>query len=177
MAYFSTEETKDKLLLLYFLNESGLSLSREQFLHVLTRQGWMEYFPFAHAIHGLIENGFLSLRSRPVGECLLLTQAGKDAINSFVGRLPASMRRRIDDYLKENRPSLMAYTQHIASYRKISDHSYMVDLRIVDGDQLLLSLSIDAPSAEQARSFCDHWPDRAQDVYTHIFNDLSQQQK
>jgi hypothetical protein len=172
MGFFSNDELRDKLIVLYVISETGLLLTEEQLLHILVRQGWMEYFPFAHALGGLRESGFVAMESRPIGSCLTLTSSGQEAIDVFANRIPASIRKQIDEFIAEQKPRIAMHTQHQASYRKIKPDAFLVELSIADDENTLMDLSLDVPSAEMARSFCARWPERAQRIYAQLITEL-----
>lgn len=175
MAYFSVEETRDKLVILYFLEASKLSLNEEQLIHIFAKQHWMDYFSFAAALSALKESELVQTEHHAIGVCLCLSEEGKRTIYGFSGRIPLSIRRKIDEYLEKKRPRLQQWSQNHASYKKQSDDAYIVDLTIHERDRVLLQLQINTPTAEIARSYCDKWPRCAEDIYASIINGLGEE--
>lgn len=174
MAYFSTFETRDKLILLYFLQASGLKLSETDLLHVVLDNGWMNYFDFARVCTELIEGGMLELEKRPQGNLLALGPNGKEVLDHFAERLPLSLRRKIQDYADRHRIAIRRAAQHMASYEKHSENDYRVRLAIMDKEDALLSMEVLAPTEEMAKTFVNRWEDRGQEVFTQVIRILGE---
>lgn len=172
MAYFSTFETRDKLILLYFLQSSGLKLSEVDLLHVALENEWMNYFDFSRVLAELKEGEMITVKRRPQGELLVLSDKGKEILSHFAERLPLSLRRSIDAYADSHRVQINRASQHIASYYKRGKRDYLVNMEIADQQELLMSLSISVPTEEMAKTFAHRWEERAQDVFAQILHCL-----
>ena len=103
MPYFSHGETKNKLIILYILARAGSLLTREQLYRTAILNSEMEYFAFEQAVSELEEDGMLAEVRRAFGECLGLTDAGREALALFEKSVPADERKKLDSYLDENR--------------------------------------------------------------------------
>lgn len=174
MAYFSTFETRDKLILLYFLQVSGLKLSETDLLHVVLDNGWMNYFDFARVCTELVEGGMLAVEKRPQGNLYSLGPQGKEVLDHFAERLPLSLRRKIQDYADRHRVAIHRAAQHLASYEKRSDNDYRVRLAIMDREDVLLSMDVLAPTEEMAKTFVNRWEERGQEVFTQVIRILGE---
>ena len=172
MAYFSTFETRDKLILLYFLQSSGLKLSEMDLLHVALENEWMNYFDFSRIVAELKEGEMITVERRPQGDFLTLAPKGKEILNHFAERLPLSLRHSIDTYAQGHRVQINRASQHVASYYKRGDNDYLVSMEIADQKEPLMSLSISVPTEEMAKTFVNRWEERADDVFAQVLRSL-----
>ena len=92
MAFFSDGFTKSKLMVLYFLNELSVDLTKEQIATFSAAYELIPYFELQSAIYELEEEGFLAAVPRPYGQAYCLTPKGKETLGMFVERLPQSVR-------------------------------------------------------------------------------------
>ncbi len=172
MAYFSTDLTKSKLVLLYFLQTSGFVLHEESLLRIMLDNGWADYFGYAQSIAELLEGNLLA--KDDASGAIGLTEAGRDALAAFEARLPQSSREAIDAFCERNRRRLRRDAQHEASYERVADDEYVATLRILEGDRAVLSLALSLVSREAAQSVCARWATAAEEVYGDILGRLSQ---
>lgn len=174
MAYFSTFETRDKLILLYFLQVSGLKITETDLLHIALDNGWMNYFDFARVTAELKDAGMMTTEKRPQGDLLVITPQGHEILDHFAERLPLSLRRNIEDYANGHKVDINRASQHIASYQKRDDRDYLVSLCIMDKEDALLSLEIALPTEEMAKTFVNRWEERSQDVFSELLRLLGE---
>ena len=87
MAFFSDGFTKSKLMVLYFLNELSVDLTKEQIATFSAAYELIPYFELQSAIYELEEEGFLAAVPRPYGQAYCLTPKGKETLGMFVERL------------------------------------------------------------------------------------------
>ena len=95
MAFFSEGYTKSKLMVLYFLNELSVDLTKEQIATFSAAYELIPYFELQSAIYELEEEGFLAAVPRPYGQAYCLTPKGKETLGMFVERLPQSVLKKV----------------------------------------------------------------------------------
>lgn len=118
MAFFSDGFTKSKLMVLYFLNELSVDLTKEQIATFSAAYELIPYFELQSAIYELEEEGFLAAVPRPYGQAYCLTPKGKETLGMFVERLPQSVRDDLTDYADACREKLRRETQFSAASEK-----------------------------------------------------------
>lgn len=172
MGYFSSESTRDKLLLLYFLNSTGFELTREHISRIALENGWLDYFSLQLAFGELCEQGLINCASKNHGLCVSIAPNGVKALDEFSARLPKSLRNDIDQYTEKNSQTMRNSEQHISVITNVGDGTYMVRLKIIEGERVIFDLELPATNHETALTLCSRWEDRAQDVYSSTFSTL-----
>ena len=118
MAFFSDGFTKSKLMVLYFLKELSVNLTKEQIATFSAAYELIPYFELQSAIYELEEEGFLAAVPRPYGQAYCLTPKGEETLDMFVERLPQSVRDDLTNYADACRDKLRRETQFSASSEK-----------------------------------------------------------
>ena len=57
-----------------------------------------------------------------------------------------------------------------ADYTIASNDSFIVDLKAVESESLLMELKLTVPSKEQATSICSKWKKNPSEIYNNIIN-------
>ncbi|MDO5015627.1 MAG: DUF4364 family protein [Eubacteriales bacterium] len=167
-----------KLILLAILKElPGLSPAELQSLAQDTL--FFDYFTIAEALSTLSEQKLVSIleaknelrrdASGRVRQSCYLTAAGEAVLDQLSGQISLPVRKQIKALSKESK----AASEVNAFYQMNGHGSYDTYLEIKDQGQTLLSIHIDLPEEARARKFCDHWPNRAADIYRFLLADLS----
>ena len=136
----------------------------------------MEYFAFEEALGELIEDGLLTEVPRAFGDCLGVTDLGREALTMFEKSIPQDERRKLDDYLEKHRGDFLRETQ-ISSRIEKTDSGVMLHLFITEADRVILSVSLAAANEEQAIAMRSRWENAGEPVYNYIWDILSKEQK
>lgn len=172
MSYFSDYDTKNKLLILYFIKSSGIEIGEEDLLSIIMEKKWMDYFEFALSISEMKDSGFIKKEKKLAGERLILCPNGEEVLEGFYKRIPKSLRDSVDQYNDENRARLQRRGENRAQYHKAEDGSYVAEFAIIDKDIELLSVSINLPNIEMAKSFVSKWEEKAGNIYSYMISEL-----
>ena len=178
MAFFSEGYTKSKLMVLFFLNELSVDLTKEQIATFSAAYELIPYFELQSAIYELEEEGFLAAVPRPYGQAYCLTPKGKETLGMFVERLPQSVRDDLTDYANACREKLRRETQFSSASEKAGmGGAYRTTLRAMELNGELLQISILLPDAASATYAAAVWPERAQAIYSAILSELMKKEE
>lgn len=176
MPYFTHGETKNKLILLYIAARADAIPTRAQLYRTAILNSEMEYFAFEEALGELLEDGLLTEVPKAFGDCLGVTDLGREALAMFEKSIPQDERRKLDDYLENHRGDFLRETQ-ISSRIEKSDSGVMLHLFITEADRVILSVSLAAANEEQAMAMRSRWEEAGEPVYNYIWDILSKEQK
>ncbi|MDL2257986.1 DUF4364 family protein [Eubacteriales bacterium OttesenSCG-928-K08] len=172
MAYFSTGEARNKLMILLFIKEADCELTRNQLFRVFAEQNWMDYFEFQAAITALEEDTYVAAIPCAYGQGYRVTSSGESMLEMFIEELPTSLRESMRKYARDNKELLRAQTQFFARQTELPDGGYLAMLRLMDKNATILELNLQLPTAQIAQAACDAWPDKAQAIYQELINKL-----
>ena len=149
MPYFTHGETKNKLILLYIASHAEAIPTRAQLYRTAILNSEMEYFAYEEALGELLEDGLLAEVPKAFGECLGVTDLGREALSMFEKSIPQDERRKLDAYLAAHRNAFVYETQ-ISSRIERNNGDVFLHLYITEADRVILSLTLAAASEEQA---------------------------
>ncbi len=172
MPYFTHGDTKYKLIVLYIAEHAGTLLNADQLYRTAILNSAMDYFAFWSAVHELEEDGMLAQVRKPFGDCYGITDAGRDALSMFEKSVPENERRKLDEYLADNRTAFVRETELSSRIEKHPDGAATLHLQVSERDRAIFTVSFDTASEEQAIEMRSRWDDAGEAIYNFVFDAL-----
>lgn len=172
MAYFSHGDTRQKLMLLYFLDQVDFELTRNQFFRIFAERDWMDYFDFQSRLTELEEDALVAAIPCAFGQGYRITPQGAQTLKMFEEELPHSLREKLSACAKENRDCLRSEAQFSARQTELPDGGFLAVLRLMDKRSHILDISLQLPNAQLAQAACDAWPEQAESIYQTLLHKL-----
>ena len=176
MPYFTHGETKYKLIILYIAERAGSLLLGDQLYRTSILNSGMDYFTFWNAVGELEEDGMLAAVRKPYGDCYGITDAGRDALSMFEKSVPENERKKLDEYLSENRTAFARETQLGSRIDKHANGATL-HLFVSERDRVIFSVSFDTASEEQAIEMRSRWDDCSEAIYNYVWDALLNRQE
>lgn len=168
-----TPESKQRLLLLLALDHLG-RVSDMQLLQFLFENDLMNYFDMMFTLADLCDQG-LTVRSERLGQSYYeLTDAGRETLDMFGNRLPASLREQMDSLTPQWRKRIQIEQEYQSDYHQTKRGEYELHLRVIEQDMEMLHLTLSLPSEEIAKTMKENWPEQAQALYANLFAALGE---
>jgi predicted transcriptional regulator len=168
----STELAENKLLLLYLLYKIDFPLTNAQITQCIMEKNWMNYFDLQQYLSELTQAGLIDYIKNKQKYFYCITDRGRRTLEYFFKRIPASLRESVEQYALDNRSKLRKETQFISSYKKVRDKEYAVNCKVVEGDFILIDLTLNVVSSSQAKQICNNWKNKATEIYKGLMNTL-----
>ncbi len=171
-------EVKEKLIILYTYNSLNIPVPSAQVDEILLGQNLMDYFLLQQYTLDMTEKGLLELNDLDGETLIMITEQGISTLNFFKERLSAQQTLRIDEAVVEVKKALKRARLIRAEYTKLDDANFIVDLRIKDGDQDLVRLTLNVPTNKRAKRMTDQWKKDALTLYQNLitlFDEESEQ--
>ena len=172
MPYFTHGETKYKLILLYIADRAAAIPTRAQLYRTAILNSDMQYFAFEESLGALLEDGLLTEVPKTFGDCLGVTDLGREALSMFEKSIPADERKKLDAYLLSHRGEFLRETQ-ISSRIEKTGSDVMLHLFITEADRTILAVSLAAASEEQAMELRSRLENAGESIYNYIWDILS----
>ena len=169
----SSELAENKLLMLYVLKSIKEPISNTQLTEIILENNFMNYFTFQQYLSELEESKFVKYQESNDKKLLILTEKGDNVLSLFKDRISPSKISIIDEYIKEKIESIKKELTIHADYTlSDSDDSFIVDLKAIEDQALLMELKLSVPTKNQATSICNRWKENPSEIYTNIINIL-----
>ena len=148
----------------------NMDLTNSQMTQVVLETDIMNYFSFQQILSQLMDSKFIKPYKDSGREYYCLTQKGLETLEYFLNRIPESYAQKIDEYIKNNKESLLADTQVKSSFVKQSENEFIVNLRVIENQSNLIDLNLNVSSEKQARQICNNWNNNASNMYAEVIN-------
>lgn len=168
----SSELAENKLLMLYVLKSIKDPISNTQLTEIILENSFINYFTFQQYLSELDESKFVEYHEANDKKLLILTEKGDNVLSLFKDRISPSKISIIDEYIKEKIESIKKELTIHADYTPDSNDSFIVDLKAIEDQALLMELKLSVPSKNQATAICNKWKKDPSDIYTNIINFL-----
>ena len=161
-----------KLIILYLLSKMNIPLTKQQITNAVLENNLIDFFTFQQCTSELEESGMIKQVLHQKKQCFETTISGKNAVGVFEQRIPKSTTGIIDNYISRNKDSLKKESQVIAEYSKISDKEYIVSLKVIEKELVLMDLKLSVVSAKQAKLVCEKWKNSSEKIYSQLIGSL-----
>ncbi len=172
MAYFSNDNAKGRIHLLYFMQTMDTALTKVQLASAFVENNWIGYFETMLLLDELEEKGLIAAVPCAFGQGYLVTPEGEATLNLFSDQLPLSIKSECNDYARNHGDDLLRMEQFFARAIHSPSGGYDVVLRAFDRDRTLLSLVINLPDLDTAMTVCKNWEEKALHTYSALLNAL-----
>lgn len=164
------ELVEHKLLILYILERLNIPMTNTEITQFILENNYMNYFLVQQFLGELVNSKFVEFSTRDGYEYYHLSNAGKDTLTFFSDRISEDVKTDIDDKSKQTKKDMIKDTQIIGNYYKKSELEYIVNLRAIEKDIVLINLSLSVVSNKQAKLICGNWKENPETIYKNIFD-------
>ena len=165
-------DDEQKLMVLYCLSQLG-PCTELQLLQFLFEHDLMNYFEMMFALNDLCDRGQAARAKKQAGFQYEVTDAGREALRLFGGRIPRSLQSLMDASAAEWKGRFRREAQSRQKIEQTQRGEYEVSLAVVEQDMDLMELRLTLPTRELAQQILDLWPQKASDVYGAVIRLLS----
>ena len=128
----------------------------------------IDYFSLQTLLIELQEKQLISLISTSENRYYKITEAGESMLSSLATLIPGFLLKRINTKIDAIQKKLEQKTVIWADYTPVSDDSFIVECKISENDQILINLSLNVPTKDQAIHICNKWYENPSRYYADI---------
>ncbi|MDD4503368.1 MAG: DUF4364 family protein [Clostridiaceae bacterium] len=161
-----------KLMILYLLSKMDIPMTKSQITNAILENNLIDFFTFQQCISDLEESGMIIQMTHQKKQCFITTDGGKKAIEVFEQRISKNTYGIINNYVSKNKESLKKESQVIAEYNKIGDKEYIVNLKVIEKELILMDLKLSVVSAKQAKQVCEKWKNSSEKIFGQLIGSL-----
>ena len=162
----------NKLIVLYILDKIEISISNAQITNIILENNIINYFSLQESIAELEKSDLIKLEDNQGKLAYQISEAGQRAVSMFVGRIPKSNKTLINDYILKNKDRIKKESEIFADFSKNNENEYVVNLKVVENEIVLIDLKLNVVSDKQARLICDKWTSSSSKIYGQIMDSL-----
>jgi len=161
-------ETQDKLVILHTIKRLSKSITNLQMVDLILETTGIDYFSLQTLLIELQDKKLIALISTGENRYYKITEDGEAMLSSLSTLIPGFLLKRINTKINAIQKKLEQKTVIWADYTPVSDDSFVVECKISENDQILVNLSLNVPTKEQAISICNKWYENPSRYYADI---------
>lgn len=164
----SAELAENKLLVLYVIKSLRQAISKTQLTEIILENNFINYFTLQQYISELETAKFVEYIEKNDKKLLTITTKGENVLSIFNDRISPIKRDIIDNYISKTIDNIKKELTIHSDYTIEKNNSFIVDLKALEDEILLIDLKISVPTKKQATSLCNRWKENPSDIYTKI---------
>lgn len=171
----SAELAENKLLVLYVIKSLRQPISKTQLTEIILENNFINYFTLQQYISELEGSEFVGYVEKNNKKLITITPKGENVLSIFNDRISPIKRDIIDNYISKTIDNIKKELTIHSDYTIDKNNSFIVTLKALEDETLLMDLKISVPTKKQATTLCSKWKENPSDIYTKIvqvlFND------
>lgn len=157
---------ESKLMLLYIFSKIRFPVSNNQIIQIILENNLMNYFILQQYISELISAGFLRYAQDNEKSRLIITQNGSEVLSLFQNRIPSEKAEELDNYLNKQMDNIKREVTVTADYTIEHKDNFIVNLKAVENDSIIIDIKLNVASNKQARDICHKWKSNSSHIYS-----------
>ena len=164
----SAELAENKLLVLYVIKSLRQPISKTQLTEIILENNFINYFTLQQYISELETAEFVEYIEKNDKKLITITTKGENVLSIFNDRISPIKRDIIDNYISKTIDNIKKELTIHSDYTIEKNNSFIVNLKALEDETLLIDLKISVPTKMQATSLCNRWKENPSDIYTKI---------
>ena len=164
----SAELAENKLLVLYVIKSLRQPISKTQLTEIILENNFINYFTLQQYISELETAEFVEYIEKNNKKLITITTKGENVLSIFNDRISPINRDIIDNYISKTIDNIKKELTIHSDYTIEKNNSFIVNLKALEDETLLIDLKISVPTKKQATSLCNRWKENPSDIYTKI---------
>ncbi len=162
------ELAENKLLLLYIFNEIKLPVTNDHITQIILENDFINYFTLQQYINELLKSNCLHYTDKVGKNRLILTKKGEKILSLFKDRISPNKIEIVDKYLSRQKDHIKKELTVTADYTIENNNDYIVDLKALESESIIINLKLNVASNNQARAICKRWKEDSSRLYSEI---------
>lgn len=162
----------NKLIVLYILEQIEFPVTNTQITNIVLENNIINYFSLQESIVELEQSDLVKMEENNQKVTFQLTEIGLKTLNMFQTKIPKSARTTLSDYISKNKDQIKKDSEIQADFSKKNEHEYIVNLKAIENDIVLIDLKLSVVSAKQAKFICEKWKSSSGKIYGQIMDTL-----
>ncbi|MBU5485449.1 DUF4364 family protein [Clostridium sp. MSJ-11] len=167
------ELAENKLLLLYIFDKIKLPITNNQVTQIVLENNFINYFTLQQYLSELISSNFLNYTKNESKQRLQITEKGKKVLFLFGNRISKNKLDIVHAYLDKEITNIKKEVTILSDYTIEDDDKYIVNLKALENDTVLIDVKLSVPSNNEARDICNKWKNNSSELYKTIINLLT----
>lgn len=167
----TSDLAEDKLLLLYLLDKIKLPISNNKITQIILENNFINYFALQQYLTELKNADFIEFIEQEGKHRMLISEKGLKVLSLFKNRISENKLKAIDSYLDNQFENIKKEITIVADYT-IEGNNYIVNLKTLEKNYILMDLKLNVASNKQAQDLCAKWKQNSSELYEKLLKVL-----
>lgn len=149
----SAELAENKLLVLYVIQSLKQPISKTQLTEIILENNFINYFTLQQYISELESSEFVGYVEKNNKKLITITKKGENVLSFFNERISPIKRDIIDNYISKTIDNIKKELTIHSDYTIEKNNSFIVDLKALEDEILLIDLKISVPTKSKLQIF------------------------
>ncbi len=154
-----------KLIVLYMLNRVRTPLPQGIIFDFVINHGYTNYFTILSAFGDLLQGELIREDATYHQSYYMLTDTGRETLESFGSLLAFEIKEEIGEYLKEKKYEIIEKSSLVSDYQRTKEGTYLASCTLREGTHVLFHLELDVATETDAIHVCDNWRIQSEKLY------------
>lgn len=164
----TNELAENKLLMLYIFYNIKFPVTNDHITQIILENDFIDYFTLQQYINDLITSNCIRYTKKIGKNRLIITKKGEKILSLFKDRISAKKLDIIDRYLEKQRQNILNELTITAEYTIENNTDYIVDLKALENESIIVNLKLNVASNKQAIAICKRWKENSSKLYSEI---------
>ena len=161
-----------KMIVLYMLNRSDVTLSKSQIYDFILENEYTTFLTLQEVFGEMRDQKLVVEKTSRNRTYLELTDEGREALRFFITEINPAIIQQVDEFLKKSRIRLRHESSILADYLKRTSGEYEAHLMAKENGEAIIDLKLAVPTEEMAAFVCDRWQKESQTIYQYLVDRL-----
>jgi len=162
----------NKLIVLHILDKIEMPLTNTQITNIVLENNIINYFALQESLADLTQSDLIKLEETEQKVTFQPSEIGLKTINMFQNKIPNSVRTTLTEYIVKNKDRIKKESEIQADFSKKNEHEYIVNLKAIENDIVIIDLKLSVVSVKQAKFICEKWKSSSGKIYGQIMDTL-----
>lgn len=162
----------NKLIVLYILDRIEISLTNTQITNIILENNIINFFSLQECVAELEKSDLVKLEESQGKLTYQISESGQRTVSMFQDKIPKSNKTLINDYIIKNKDRIKKESEIFADFYKSNENEYVVNLKVIENEIVLIDLKLNVVSAKQAKLICEKWKNSSGKIYGQIMDSL-----
>lgn len=154
-----------KLIVLYSLFKSRDEITGAIISDFILEYGYTDYLSIQETLTEMCEQELITAQITHKTSYYEITDKGRQTLDDFISHLPQDTIEQIDEFLENNQIALQEATTVKTDFKKLDRGNYLATGTLMERGQILLQVSIQVPSEQDAIKSCKRFEDNKDELY------------
>ena len=162
-----------KLIILYFLSQTRQPISNAILSDFILKNNYADYFSIQETLSALTDDRMIFLEKTYSKAFYTIAPKGLETLDFFGHLLPDDTKFQIDQYLVENKITIVEDTTIHTDFKQLGPKQYLAKGSVIERGNIIFEVAINVTSEDEALQVCQRFKEKNDLLFAYVYKALS----